>query len=90
MAKKQQVVSETEKPVRTRTLGELRWFARLDPERHEIEVIQDQPAFPDVLAADTWLKKELAEQTVTPGVFELHRVVKRVEPRRVEVLRFEW
>ena len=82
-------IEQTVPVKRTRVLGELRWY-RCTQGSAEVCPVQSD-AFADVLAAEAWLKKALADETVTPAVFELHRVVKRVEPKAVVVpQRFEW
>lgn len=81
-----QPVNETK---RTRTLGDLTWYRCVEGSA-EVAPVEAVP-FGDVLAAETWLKKALTDGDQAPGVFELHRVVKRIEPKAVVVApRFEW
>lgn len=75
---------------RTRSLGQLQWY-RATEGSAEVAPVESHEPFADVTAAEAWLKKALGDGAQAPGVFELHRVVKRVEPKAVVVApRFEW
>lgn len=65
------------KPVRTHTLGELRWYAVGALSGDDLTLVQG-PRHVDTLAAKKWLRDELSAERLAPGTYQLVREVERV------------